>query len=76
MAPEAFGPGSEGAFVKAMNDRAHDLGLDDTSYANPVGLDAPGGYSSARGRCGRLKWMLSWRSNCVAGPSVPIPSCT
>ena len=40
--------GSERAFVKAMNDRAHDLGLDETSYANPVGLDAPGGYSTAR----------------------------
>ncbi len=40
--------GSERAFVEAMNERAHELGLDETSYANPVGLDAPGGHSTAR----------------------------
>jgi D-alanyl-D-alanine carboxypeptidase (penicillin-binding protein 5/6) len=40
--------GSTTAFVAAMNGRARDLGLDDTSYANPIGLDEPGGYSSAR----------------------------
>ena len=31
-----------------MNRRADQFGLADTSYANPIGLDAPGGYSSAR----------------------------
>ena len=31
-----------------MNARARELGLDDTSYANPIGLDDPGNYSSAR----------------------------
>jgi serine-type D-Ala-D-Ala carboxypeptidase (penicillin-binding protein 5/6) len=31
-----------------MNDRAAELGLDHTSYANPIGLDEPGNYSSAR----------------------------
>ena len=40
--------GSTARFVDAMNERARQLGLDDTSYANPVGLDAPGGYSTAR----------------------------
>ena len=30
-----------------MNDRARRLGLNDTHYANPVGLDDPGNYSSA-----------------------------
>ena len=33
---------------KAMNVRAQQLGLRDTHYANPIGLDAPGNYSSAR----------------------------
>jgi D-alanyl-D-alanine carboxypeptidase (penicillin-binding protein 5/6) len=31
-----------------MNERADELGLDDTSYANPIGLDDPLNYSSAR----------------------------
>jgi D-alanyl-D-alanine carboxypeptidase (penicillin-binding protein 5/6) len=40
--------GSRGAFVRAMNVRAQQLGLRDTHYANPIGLDEPGNYSSAR----------------------------
>jgi D-alanyl-D-alanine carboxypeptidase (penicillin-binding protein 5/6) len=39
--------GSEKAFVRLMNRRARELGLDHTHYANPIGLDAPGAYSSA-----------------------------
>jgi D-alanyl-D-alanine carboxypeptidase (penicillin-binding protein 5/6) len=39
--------GSVPAFVKQMNRTAKQLGLDDTSYANPIGLDEPGNYSSA-----------------------------
>ena len=35
------------AFVDEMNATAQRLGLDDTSYTNPIGLDAPGNYSSA-----------------------------
>src|SRR5882757_3930806 len=33
--------GSEPAFVQRMNQAAHQLGLTDTSYANPIGLDDP-----------------------------------
>jgi D-alanyl-D-alanine carboxypeptidase (penicillin-binding protein 5/6) len=40
--------GSETAFVRLMNRRARELGLDHTHYANPIGLDAPGAHSSAR----------------------------
>jgi serine-type D-Ala-D-Ala carboxypeptidase (penicillin-binding protein 5/6) len=40
--------GSREAFVEQMNERASELGLDHTSYANPIGLDDPGNYSSAR----------------------------
>jgi D-alanyl-D-alanine carboxypeptidase (penicillin-binding protein 5/6) len=39
--------GSEEAFVERMNKRAAQLGLDHTSYENPIGLDAPTNYSSA-----------------------------
>jgi D-alanyl-D-alanine carboxypeptidase (penicillin-binding protein 5/6) len=40
--------GSRTAFVARMNRRARELGLRNTHYANPIGLDAPGNYSSAR----------------------------
>jgi len=39
--------GSEPAFVRQMNLRAAALGLSDTHYANPIGLDEEGNYSSA-----------------------------
>ena len=38
--------GSREAFVAEMNARADELGLDDTSYANPIGLDDPLNYST------------------------------
>jgi D-alanyl-D-alanine carboxypeptidase (penicillin-binding protein 5/6) len=40
--------GSVPAFVEKMNDTAKRLGLHDTSYANPIGLDDPSEYSSPR----------------------------
>jgi D-alanyl-D-alanine carboxypeptidase (penicillin-binding protein 5/6) len=40
--------GSVPAFVRAMDQEAQQLGLTDTSYANPIGLDDPDNYSSAR----------------------------
>jgi serine-type D-Ala-D-Ala carboxypeptidase (penicillin-binding protein 5/6) len=40
--------GSRSSFVGVMNERASALGLDHTSYANPIGLDDPANYSSAR----------------------------
>lgn len=39
--------GSRARFVRAMNARARELGLSNTRYANPVGLDDPDNYSSA-----------------------------
>lgn len=38
---------SRAAFVTAMNRRARSLGLTRTHFANPIGLDAPGNYSTA-----------------------------
>jgi D-alanyl-D-alanine carboxypeptidase (penicillin-binding protein 5/6) len=40
--------GSIDSFVAEMNRRAAAMGLRDTSYANPIGLDDPHNYSSAR----------------------------
>jgi D-alanyl-D-alanine carboxypeptidase (penicillin-binding protein 5/6) len=39
--------GSEVAFVQMMNQRAAELGMVNTRFANPHGLDAPDHYSSA-----------------------------
>ncbi len=40
--------GSCDAFVRRMNETARELGMADTSFANPNGLDAEGHYSTAR----------------------------
>jgi D-alanyl-D-alanine carboxypeptidase (penicillin-binding protein 5/6) len=40
--------GSRERFVREMNRRARRLGLEDTHFANPIGLDDPGNYSTAR----------------------------
>jgi D-alanyl-D-alanine carboxypeptidase (penicillin-binding protein 5/6) len=39
--------GSVSRFVDEMNERARELGLANTHYANPVGLDQSGNFSSA-----------------------------
>jgi D-alanyl-D-alanine carboxypeptidase (penicillin-binding protein 5/6) len=40
--------GSSDGFVRLMNRQARRLGLRDTSFANPVGLDDPDNYSTPR----------------------------
>jgi len=42
------GKGSVSRFVAEMNEMAAELGLSDTHFANPHGLDAPGHLSTAR----------------------------
>jgi D-alanyl-D-alanine carboxypeptidase (penicillin-binding protein 5/6) len=42
------GHGDVSAFITLMNEKAHALGLTDTHFARPDGLDAYGHYSSAR----------------------------
>lgn len=39
---------SVGRFVELMNDKAAELGLDETHFSRPDGLDAPGNHASAR----------------------------
>jgi D-alanyl-D-alanine carboxypeptidase (penicillin-binding protein 5/6) len=45
---EYVGGGSVPRFVELMNAKARELGLRDTHFANPSGLDQEGHYSSAR----------------------------
>ena len=40
--------GTVEGFAELMNDKAHRLGLEDTHFVNPHGLDAPDHYSTAR----------------------------
>ena len=40
--------GTVEGFAELMNDKAHVLGLNETHFENPNGLDSPGHYSTAR----------------------------
>ena len=40
--------GTVEGFAQLMNDKAHQLGMMDSHFENPNGLDAPGHYSTAR----------------------------
>ena len=40
--------GTVEGFAELMNDKAHRLGMKDTHFVNPNGLDSPGHYSTAR----------------------------
>jgi D-alanyl-D-alanine carboxypeptidase (penicillin-binding protein 5/6) len=51
--------GSEQRFVGQMNRYAAAIGLADTHYANPVGLDQSGNYSSARDLATLARRLLS-----------------
>jgi len=44
---EYLGNGSVDGFVSKMNDKAEELGLENTHFENPAGIDAKGNYSSA-----------------------------
>jgi serine-type D-Ala-D-Ala carboxypeptidase (penicillin-binding protein 5/6) len=44
---EHLGDGSVDEFVARMNDKAKELGLKNTHFENPAGIDARGNYSSA-----------------------------
>src|ERR671916_1068384 len=45
---EYLGDGSVDEFVGKMNDKAEEMGLENTHYENPAGIDDPDNYSSAR----------------------------
>ncbi|MBQ1678224.1 MAG: D-alanyl-D-alanine carboxypeptidase [Oscillospiraceae bacterium] len=71
--------GSETAFVESMNEKARSLGLQNTHFANPHGLDSEGNYGSARDlallsaaalRNGDFRRAVSTRSAVAAGDRV------
>jgi serine-type D-Ala-D-Ala carboxypeptidase (penicillin-binding protein 5/6) len=68
--------GSRAAFVAEMNVRAAELGLADTSYANPIGLDDPLNYSTARDLSVLARYLLRDRrfARIVDSPSATLES--
>jgi serine-type D-Ala-D-Ala carboxypeptidase (penicillin-binding protein 5/6) len=70
--------GSREAFVEEMNARAEELGLDHTSYANPIGLDEPGNYSTARDLASLTRRLLRRRrfAQIVDMPAAQLESGT
>jgi serine-type D-Ala-D-Ala carboxypeptidase (penicillin-binding protein 5/6) len=65
--------GTTAAFVRLMNREARRLGLDETSYANPIGLDDPDNYSTPRDLA-RLAIVL--RRNRFARETMDLPGAT
>jgi D-alanyl-D-alanine carboxypeptidase (penicillin-binding protein 5/6) len=65
--------GSPRRFVALMNRRARQLGLTETHYANPIGLDAPGNYSSARDLATLARFL---RANPFFRATVDLPAVT
>lgn len=65
--------GSVSAFVRAMNRRARELGLRNSRFATPVGLDQPGNYSSAEDL---VKMALLLRRNSFVREILALPSAT
>jgi serine-type D-Ala-D-Ala carboxypeptidase (penicillin-binding protein 5/6) len=65
--------GSREAFVREMNRRAVELGLSDTSYANPIGFDDPDNHSSARDLAKLTRKLLA---NRVFARIVDLPMAT
>jgi serine-type D-Ala-D-Ala carboxypeptidase (penicillin-binding protein 5/6) len=67
--------GSVDGFVRMMNEKAASLGLRNTHYANPHGLDVPGHYSSANDLAALARYAMRkpvFRST-VALRSVMVP---
>src|ERR671937_1089109 len=65
--------GTRDRFVRLMNDRARQLGLDETHYSNPIGLDQAGNHSSAEDL---VKLTLILRRNEFFRAVTNLPSAT
>lgn len=65
--------GTVDGFVKMMNDEAALLGLNDTSFANPHGLDEDGHYSSARDLLALAQAMMAVEELAALAGSREIP---
>ncbi len=53
---------NENAFVSMMNQKAAELGLNDTKFANSYGLDEPGHYSTAADLATLARYAMTYRA--------------
>jgi len=69
------GEGSTEQFVALMNAKARELGLTDTNFENPHGLDAPGHVSSARDTTALVRYALgvSFIRDALSRSTVSLP---
>ena len=69
------GKGSTERFVVLMNEKARELGLADTHFENPHGLDAAGHVSSARDTTALLRYALGvpFVRNALSRSTVSLP---
>lgn len=69
------GQGSVARFVELMNAKARELGLADTSFRNPHGLDEPGHVSSARDATALLRYAfgIPFIRDAMGRESVELP---
>lgn len=69
------GAGSVARFVELMNAKARELGLSDTTFRNPHGLDEPGHVSSARDATMLLRYALGipFLRDALARESIELP---
>jgi D-alanyl-D-alanine carboxypeptidase (penicillin-binding protein 5/6) len=69
------GKGSTQRFVALMNAKARELGLTDTNFENPHGLDAPGHVSSARDTTALVRYALgvSFIRDALSRSTVSLP---
>jgi D-alanyl-D-alanine carboxypeptidase (penicillin-binding protein 5/6) len=69
------GKGSTSRFVALMNAKGKELGLDDTHFTNPHGLDARGHVSSARDATALVRYALGvpFIANALRQPDFSLP---
>ena len=63
--------GSVNSFVNAMNEKADEIGLDNTSFANPHGLDDPDQYMSAKDVAFLSKYAINNTPKILELESIP-----
>jgi D-alanyl-D-alanine carboxypeptidase (penicillin-binding protein 5/6) len=71
---EHLGGGSVDQFVGKMNDKAKSMGLENTRFENPAGLDNRGNYSSARDLARIVREAMKYPSSARSSASRRRPS--
>ena len=63
-------PGGRNTFIQAMNDKAKSLGLTDTSFSGPSGLEDEGQYTTAQDLLIIAKYLLDYHPDLITVTST------